>query len=156
MPKWYFTSPDAPHSSYSCWFTPTPCSNSWKICARGLRKTLPNTFRRPRCAIPMTTFSTPSSEERSINALIPGMKDSQPSRPNLHNQPKTAFRTHSHASTEAESVNYTFHTEQGIILSQLQSRSPQKRVWRGCFLDVEGELAFSLKEERRERVAKSG
>ena len=37
----------------------------------------------PRCGMPITTLSTPMSAAKSISAFMPGISDSQPSRPNL-------------------------------------------------------------------------
>lgn len=37
----------------------------------------------PRCGMPITTLSTPSSAPRSISAFMPGISASQPSRPKL-------------------------------------------------------------------------
>ena len=45
--------------------------------------TFAKTFKRPRCGIPITADFTPCSTDLSIKAFIPGMRDSQPSKPNL-------------------------------------------------------------------------
>jgi hypothetical protein len=66
--------------------------NSEKICASGLRTTLPSTFSRPRCGMPMVTVSIPRSAARSIIACKPPPPlpistvwcKSPPSRPATH------------------------------------------------------------------------
>ncbi len=73
-PRWYFTSPE-------------PCidfgsrlpSNSPKILPNGLPTMFASTFRRPRCAMPMTASSRRCSAAASMVASSSGMSDSPPS-----------------------------------------------------------------------------
>mmetsp|Transcript_61349 Transcript_61349/g.168427 ORF Transcript_61349/g.168427 Transcript_61349/m.168427 type:complete len:211 (-) Transcript_61349:344-976(-) len=62
------------------WSRCTP-RNSLNTSSIGLRRTLARTLRRPRCGMPTTTSSTPSSVTLSTMVLRPGIIDSTPSRP---------------------------------------------------------------------------
>jgi hypothetical protein len=57
--------------------------NSLRMASIGFLTTLARTFNLPRCGIPNTMAFVPASTLLSINAFIPGMRLSQPSRPNL-------------------------------------------------------------------------
>ena len=73
-PWWYFTSP----SKYSIESNSFP-SNSEKISFGRFSKIFVNVFKRPRCAIPTTKYSTPSSDPFFTNVSIAGINASPPS-----------------------------------------------------------------------------
>ena len=69
MPRWYLTSPLPSTSS----LRPAPW-NSAKMRSIGLRTTFASTFRRPRCGIPSTQYSTPRSHAVSIISFMEIMR----------------------------------------------------------------------------------
>ena len=71
-PMWYFTSPEPLLAA--C----LPANSSNKSCGF-LPSTLTKTFKRPRCAIPITASFVPCSPARLINAFSIGMRLSPPS-----------------------------------------------------------------------------
>mmetsp|Transcript_23826 Transcript_23826/g.94460 ORF Transcript_23826/g.94460 Transcript_23826/m.94460 type:complete len:328 (+) Transcript_23826:2274-3257(+) len=85
VPRWYLTSPDDDQS----WSSPSCAAagdlsvpaNSRKITSTGLRTTLHNTLRRPRCGMPTMTSVTPSTVAASTMTFMPGIIDSTPSSP---------------------------------------------------------------------------
>eukprot|EP01139_Manchomonas_bermudensis_P010692 Amastigsp_a340901_14.p3 type:complete len:188 gc:universal Amastigsp_a340901_14:933-370(-) len=93
-PRWYLTSPEPSCSSVG-WKTP---ANSRKILSIGLRTTFARTLRRPRCGIPMTTVSTPKSDEQSMSSFSPGMSASPPSSPKRFSTPNFFARNASNWS----------------------------------------------------------
>lgn len=98
VPRWYFTSPE-PNPSKAIGLN---WVNNWAI---GFEQMFTRVFRRPRCAMPMTTVSTPKnrmmrwnptrvirchlpfSADVSMHSTAAAINDSQPSSPNLFSVP---------------------------------------------------------------------
>ncbi len=72
-PRWYFTSP-APRNRSGFL-----SSNAAKISRTFLPMTLTSTFRRPRCAMPMTSSSMPWVPAASMSRSMRGIRLSAPS-----------------------------------------------------------------------------